>query len=324
MMRSASRVITRSMTVLLLAGCSSSAMREHPVAPLDADARNAIGPLSVETAMVDPVAPAAPPPTRNRGAAALKGAGQSVLFGMAGGAQLNDAFGFILFSALGVVAAPFVAAGAAIAAPVSTEVQEADAGIRGAVSNIQWNLALKDAVAKALANQGRTVADAPTADASRLKLTVEGPWLVVESYTALPTLTVHGELAKRGACLMDRRWRWNGRSDDFVYLGEDRATPYRAQMEEGLAILAEAVVADILVSAEPRKIAYRDEDNAARGGLPLLVTRPMDFQKQVASWDKTDVEAAREPRCGGVEPIDPALGAPSAAEACRGFGCRNL
>lgn len=331
MMRRPVRSVTRSVVVLLLAGCSSSA-HEHPVAPpdveartavpsLDVEARSAVGPLHVETAMVDPVLPAAPPPTHDRGMAALKGAGASIVGGIGGGAMTGSPFGLVLGTALGVVAAPFVAAGFAIAAPVGTDVQEADAGIAGAITRIQWHMALKDAVAKASAKHGRPIAEAPAADADRLKLTVEGPWLVVESYAALPTLTVHGELARGGDCLMDRRWRWNGDSDDFVDLGEDRATGYRTQMEQGLALLAEAVVVDTLVSAEPR--AYRDGASAAPGGPPLLVTKPMDFQKQIGSWDKTGAEPEREPRCGGLPSAAPEALAPPDG-SCRGAGCRNL
>jgi hypothetical protein len=314
------RNVTESLAALLLAGCASY---EHPVAPLDATARSAVGPLSVETAMVAPVVPASPPPTHGRGIAALKGAGGSLLVGMAAGAETRDGFGFILGTALGVVAAPFVAVGAAIAAPATTDVQQSAGAIRAAITGIQWDRALNDAVEKALARQGRAIATPPPADASRLKLTVEGPWLVLDSYTAVPTLTVHGELARQGACLADRRWRWNGDADHFVDLGEDRAKDYRAQMEHGLAMLAEAAVADLLVSAAPRPTPYEDEAAAQRGGLPLLATNPMDFQEQIGAWDKSAAEAAREPRCAGILNSAPEPAAPP-DHACRGFGCRNV
>jgi len=294
MMRAVTQSSIRSIAALLLAGCASY---QHPVAPLGAEVRSEIGPLVLETATAKPVAPVAPPPTRNRGEAALKGAGGSVLVGLGAGAYTGDPFGLALLGALGILAAPFVAAGAAATAPVSTDVQQAGAQIRYAITRIQWERAFQDAASAAFARHGHPVADPPPADASRLKLTVEGPWLVLESYEALPSLTVHGELAKGETCLLDRRWRWNGKAGDFVDLGEDRARQYRTQMENGLGLLAEAVAADILVSGTPRKTDYEDEASAKRGAPPLPVRDPMKFQERVASWDSP--EAPGQPRCSG-------------------------
>lgn len=282
------------MAAVVLAGCASY---QYPVAPLSAEVRSGIGPLALETATAEPVAPAAPPPTRDRGAAALKGAGESVLVGLGAGTYMGDPFGLALMAALGIIAAPFVAAGAAATAPVNTDVQQAGAQIRYAITRIQWDRALQDAAAASFARHGHPVADPPPADASRLKLAIEGPWLVLESHTALPSLTVHGELAKGEACLLDRLWRWNGAAADFVDLGQDRARQYRTQMEKGLGLLAEAVAADILVSATPRPTAFEDEATARKGAQPLAVRDPMEFQEQVASWDNPGNPG--RPRCSG-------------------------
>jgi hypothetical protein len=323
MMRAVTSV---SMAALLLAGCASAP--EYEIAPPDPADLAGTGPLFLETAMDEPVVPDAPPPTHDRGTAALKGAGMSALVGLQAGASTHDPFALVALTALGVAAAPFVALGAAIAAPVGTDVQDAAWAISSAVRRIQWDLALRDAVESELTEQGQAIAEAPiaeapAAEAGRLKLTVEGPWLALDAYTAVPTLTVHGELARGDACPLDRRWRWNGDADHFVDLGEDQATAYRTQMEAGLKLLAEAVAADILGAGTPRKTAYRDEASAAAGGPPLVATDPLDHQKQIGSWDKTDAEDAEEPRCSGIEPADGPAASPE-TETCRGLGCRNV
>lgn len=328
MIRATTRNLAASIAALLLAGCASY---QHPVAPLAAEARSAIGSLSVEMASANPVAPATPPPAPSRGEAALRGAGASLLGGMAAGAGTADPYGFILFTGLGIVAAPFVALGAAIAAPTDSSVPEAGAAIDAAITGIRWDAAFRDQVEKALAKQGRSIDVAPPADAGRLKLSIEGPWLVVDSYSAIPTLTVHGELVAGEACLIDRRWRWNGAADDYADLGEGPATAYRAQMKKGLAVLAEAVVADLLVSQKPRLTAYDAEAVAKMGGPPLLVAEPMEVQEQVGSWDFQ----SREPCSGILAPEDipepaptaPALApeptAPEPPDHCREWGCRR-
>jgi hypothetical protein len=273
--------------------------------------------------MEEPSVPPAPPPTHDRGRAALEGAGMSVLVGMQGGAATRDGFGFLLFTALGIAAAPFVALGKAIAAPVGTDVQDAAREISGTITRVHWDRALRDAVEQALDKHAKPIVETPSADSSRLKLTVEGPWLVLDSYTAVPTLTVHGELARGEACLLDRRWRWNGDGDHFVDLGEDQAEDYRTQMEGALGLLADAIVSDILGTAPPRETAYRDETVLASGGRPLVATDPVHHQEQIGAWDKTAVEAAREPRCGGIGPAKPPPAA-SRTETCQGLGCRNI
>jgi hypothetical protein len=309
------RAMTQRFTCLAAASLLAACAYEHAVAPLDAEARAEIWPLSVETA--PPIHPSAPytPHSRGKGQAALAGAGGSVLVGTLGGASggpLGMAFG----AALGIALAPFVALGFAIAMPSNESLQEAGAEIAAALTETQWEAALKDAVEKSLAQHGHPVAQDPDADAGRLKLSLKGPWMVMDGFSGLPALAVHGELAKGEACLMDRHWRWNGTTDGFADLGDDQAEDYRAQMDDGLAALAEAVVSDLLASDQAHVTRYADEETFQRGGSPLVVTQPLEAQDQVGSWDNTS-----DTRCEGLRSANLAPLAP-AKEACHAPGCR--
>ena len=317
-MRTTTRNVATSMAALLLAGCASY---QHPVAPLDAQARSALGSLSVQMASAAPTAPATPPPAPDRGEVALRAAGASIMRGMSADGDPTSS-GLLLL--LGIALAPFFALGEAIAVPSDSGVPEAGAAIADAITGIRWDAAFRDQVEKALAKHGHPVEASPSPDASRLKLSIRGPWLVVDSYTAIPTLTVHGELVAGDACLIDRRWRWNGDADDYADLGEDRARAYRTQMEKGLAMLAEAVVADLLVSGKPRLTAYRSEAAVKPGGRPLLDSEPMDFQEQVGSWDTQSTEPCSCILAPAAPALEPHLAAPEPpANHCQALGCRR-
>lgn len=290
MMRAITRSLVPSLAILLLAGCATS---QPPVVSPPPPARD-LGPLYLEAAMSPAVVPPAPPPTRHRGSAAAAGAGASVLAGAEIGSSGGDGLSLIVGTALGILAAPFVAVAAASTAPVTNEMRVAGTELTRAITRIRWDLAFKDAVKAALAREGRAVADTPTAEASRLKLTVEGPWLAVQSDDGLPTLTIHGELMRGGDCLLDRRWRWNGDSDDFVDLGTDQARAYRTQMERGLGILADAVVADVFRSET--SAPGSEQAGVKKGGLPPVANNPMTFQEQVGSWEVSELDGRR---CSG-------------------------
>lgn len=313
MMRAMTQRFTCLAAASLLAAC---APYERAAAPLDAKARTEVWPLSVEAAS-QRAAPSAPH-SPGKGRAALAGAGMSI----AGGAFVGSGVGpvgTVIGAGLGIALAPFVALGVALATPSSERLQEANAAIAAALTETRWDAALKEAVENAVAEHGQQVARGAVGAAGRLKLSLQEPWLVVDGFNGLPTLTVHGELAKGETCLMDRSWRWNGKSDRFVYLADYQAQDYRAQMEKGLATLAEAVVADLLALNQARATRYADKETFERGGLPLVVSQPFDARDQVGSWDDT-----KDTRCSGLReaesvPMEP-LTPPK--QACHTPGCR--
>ena len=116
---------------------------------------------------------------------------------------------------------------------------------------------------------------------------------MLDGSDAIPALTIHAELLIAHDCALDRRWRWNGASDDFDDLGEDDAKAFKVQMVSGISQLAEAIVSDMFVDEAARSVAYKGAE-----ALPRAVMSPDDYQNAIASWDKTAGDSAQEPRCG--------------------------
>lgn len=292
--------------MIVTACAQDNAKYQHPVPPLGAEARSGLDPVAIEVA--SPASPASAPGVplvpelsagKAFGAAAL--AGLPVLTLPAG--CLGEPFCTVGTAAIAVttyvVLVPVLAVTAlASAPPDKEEVEAATETINRVLQTTAWDAILRREVEAAMRAGGRTLADAATSP--RLRLTLEGPWMVTDRFIALPTLTIHGELARDGACLVDRRWRWNGGSDDFVDFDDNDGARYRAAMQDGIKALSAAIVADLFVATQPRKTAYLSESAFKAGSAPRLAVAPMLYEKRIASWDKSDAEAEKEPRCRGV------------------------
>ncbi|MGH6893590.1 MAG: hypothetical protein ACREEP_15170 [Dongiaceae bacterium] len=294
--------------IAIQSGCAQDhAKYLHPVAPPSAEARTHLDPLSLEVAPLSKSAsvPSVPPATGMSTGQAL---GQAALAGLPVLALPAGCLGEVLCTiAVGavsvstyVVAVPVMTIMAVtMGPPTAEEVSAAREGLRSVLSSADWDEALRRDFAAALRESGGPTlghAGAPSA----LRLTIEGPWLVTDQFTAVPTLTVHGELSTDDVCVADRRWRWNGDSDDFVDFGDEHGAPYRKAMEKGIELLSAAIVEDLFLDKKPRKTAYWDDKEFKNGAVPRMAALPLSYQNAIGSWDKTDAEAAGEPRCGDL------------------------
>lgn len=293
-------------TIVVTACARDNAKYQHPVPPLDAGTRAELGPVAIEVASPPrtasaPGVPVVPEVTAGKafGAAAL--ASLPVLALPAG--CLGEPFCTVGMAAIAVstyvVMVPVLAITALASAPPDKEkVGAATETINRVLQTTEWDAILRREVETAMRVGGKTLADAATSP--RLKLTLEGPWMVTDRFIAVPTLTIHGELARDGACLIDRRWRWNGKSDDFVDFGGNDGARYRSAMQDGIKVLSQAIVADLFFATQPRKTAYLSESAFKSGSAPRLAAVPMLYEDRIASWYKTDADAEKEPRCGGL------------------------
>lgn len=312
--------LMRTTAILLLAlhplmGC---AVHSRDVPPLDAATRDRVGKLLVTMGPVQPTGSFGPLPASGSGVGAAAAAGYTV-GGMTIAGASGGPLGLVVGGALGVLMAPFAAIIGAATTPdeVQPETLAANQHLTTAVRDGNWSQQLQDVVGARLSGLGASATTSmKAAEASHLGLWIEGPWLVLDGGSGIPTLTIHGEMILDEACVLDRRWRWNGDSDDFDDLGEEDAKIYKAQMASGISQLGNAIVSDLFLDRKPRKIAYKNAEAVARGAAPLIVTDPDDHQKQIGSWDKTAAELAQEPRCGMILALQQAV-AQDAAEPVR-------
>ncbi len=293
--------------ILMHSGCARDHPKyRHPVPSVNSEARAHLDPLGLEVAPASGPAgvPSLPPAT---GLGTGEALGQAALAGLPILALPAGCLGEVLCTiAVGavsvstyVVAVPVMTVMAvSMGPPTAEEVRVASEGVRSVLGSHDWDGILRRDVEAALRKAGGP-ALADSASSSRLKLMIEGPWLVTDQFTALPTLTVHGELASDGVCVVDRRWRWNGDSDDFVDYGDDHGAPYRKELQKGIKLLGAAIVDDLFRAEKPRETAYSDVSAFKSGSMPRMATLPMEYQDTVGSWDKT-AEAANEPRCSGL------------------------
>jgi hypothetical protein len=283
------RVLLSCIIAGMLAGCAGY---RHDVAPLDPKVRQRIGQVEVELGPVQPLTNFGQPPS-GKGKAALAAAGGSVAGGVYAGALTFNPYGLAFFTVLGIAVAPFAAAIGAIVTPSTEDVEAAGHDLAIAIRTTDWASQLKSSVEAAM----RRRAEPPAATSTgQLGMWIEGPWLVLDGGSAIPTLTIHGELLVDGGCVVDRNWRWNGRSDDFVDLGENGARAYRAHMTSGVRELGNAIVADLFLATQARSVAYHDREAADRGAPPSMALVPDAHQNEIGSWDN----AQGGSRCVGL------------------------
>jgi len=293
--------------ILALTGCAKDdAKYVHSVAPLSGDARAHLGRVALDVA-----APAHPPSVpavplvpaltvgEAAGGAALASLPALALpAGCLGEPLCTIATGAVSVTTYLLLVPVLTITALAEGSPDREEVMHATDSIARVMGTAKWDALLRSELEAAVRVDTPFTNDAMAR--SHLKLAMEGPFMVTDQFIALPTLTVHGELASGGTCLMDRRWRWNGDSDDFVDFGDDAGAAYRKAMERGVKQAAGAILMDILVATRPRKVAYWSEAAFKGGAAPRLAAVPMDYEDSIGSWDKTEAEAANEPRCQGV------------------------
>lgn len=187
----------------------------------------------------------------------------------------------------------------AMGPPDREDVAHAADAITRVIGTTDWDSFLREHVERGL-QKGDRLFEGDASTTSRLKLTLEGPFMATDQFIALPTLTIHGELASNGDCLIDRRWRWNGNSDDFVDFGDDDGAAYREAMEEGIEQLSAAIVQDLFLATKPRNVAYWSEAAFQAGATARLIAVPMNYENSIGSWDKTEAEAETNPKCQGI------------------------
>jgi hypothetical protein len=294
--------------ILAIAGCAKDdAKYLHPVPPLSGEARAHLGPIrlgvaSPANAPTVPSVPLVPEITVGQAAGGAALASLPVLALPAG--CLGEPLCTVATGAVGVATYVLLVPVLTITAlaggpPDREEVAHATDSIERVIGTTDWNAVLRRDI-EAEMRKGDTAFNVDASAASRLKLTLEGPFMVTDQFIALPTLTIHGELASDGDCVIDRRWRWNGDSDDFVDFGDNDAEPYRKAMKDGIEQLSNAIVAELFRATKPRKVAYWSEAAFKSGVEPRLVAVPMNYEDTVGSWDKTEAEAEMEPKCHGV------------------------
>jgi hypothetical protein len=290
---------------LTLAACSADETFSVPIHPLDASTRASLGSVGIDVtqagADVDLPRPIA---GEGAGAAALDRAKKSAMIPFL---CMNDAHcalvGLVLGIPAAIIIAPIWVTKAALTAPPSYEdVDEAMAALIPVVTETDWTAELRDAVEQASrAGQGDPRVQTAASD-SQLRLTIEGPWLVLEGETALPTLTVHGEFHNGASCLLDRHWRWNGESDDFFDLSADAGAAYNEQLRQGVAQLGKAIAFDILFDEPAHMVEYHSAA-AAQGHAPLIVTEPLDHQEEIVAWETLDTQNKPLLRCASFQEL---------------------
>jgi hypothetical protein len=246
--------------ILALAGCAKDdAKYLHPVPPVSGAARANLGPVALDVA-----APAALPSVSSvplvpeisvgeaAGGAALAGLPVLALpAGCFGELLCTMATGAVSVATYIVLVPVLTITALAMGPPDREEVAHATDSITRVIGTTDWDSLLREHVERAMRKGDRSFqGDANTA--SRLKLTLEGPLMVTDQFSALPTLTIHGELARSGVCLIDRRWRWNGNGDDFVDFGDDEGAPYREAMQDGIEQLSAAIIQDLFLATKHR------------------------------------------------------------------------
>jgi hypothetical protein len=293
--------------IVAIAGCAQDeASYLHPVPPLSAASRAELGPVTLEIAPPPRLAsvPSVPlAPELTAGEAFGKAAVVSLPFLALPVGCLGEPFCTVGAAAIGattfVVMVPVLAITALASAPPNREkVRAAADAVDRVLQSTEWDAILRREIEAAMRDNGAALAEVATGP--RLKLALEGPWMVTDQFIALPTLTIHGELAHDGECLVDRRWRWNGDSDDFVDFGDDDGAPYRKAMQEGIAQLGAAIVDDLFLATKPRKTAYWTESAFKSGADPRLAAAPLRYEDEIGAWDQTEAEAEKEPRCQGL------------------------
>jgi hypothetical protein len=286
----------------ILAPCAFlSCAYEHRVPPLGQEARLEIGAIGIDP---QPFEPDVGFSAANSGKAlgALRGAGQAIAFGMQGGAQTADLFGFALFTALGLALAPIAAIREAAITPTTQAMDEAHQMLVSAIQATDWQERLNLAMTKAMTRR-ETIS--PLADPARMAVWVEGPWLVVGGHDATPTLTLRVQLANDETCYIDRRWRWNGRAGDFMSIAGDHGRAYVAAETVGMGDLAKAIVADLFTDLQPRIVVYPNKESFARGNPPLMAMQPADYPSMIASWDNLRNDGAPDLSCRAIRALGP-------------------
>jgi hypothetical protein len=302
------RVCGIVVAILVLTGCAKDEAKYlHPVPPLSGAVRANLGPVALDVA-----APAALPSVpsvplmpeisigKAAGGAALASLPVLVLpAGCLGEPLCTMATGAVSVATYIVLVPVLTITALAMGPPDREEVARAADAITRVIGATDWDTLLHVHVERAMRKGDRSFQGDASA-ASRLKLTLEGPFMVTDQFTALPTLTIHGELASGAVCLIDRRWRWNGNSDDFVDFGDDDGAAYREAMEDGIEQLSAAIIQDLFLATKPREVAYWTEAAFQAGATARLIAVPMNYENSIGSWDKTEAEAETKPKCQGI------------------------
>jgi hypothetical protein len=285
------RVTVWIASLTLAAGCSTY---KHPVLPLNDDARAALSTIALETRSDELAASFHPPSSPGKSSAARDAVGAIAARTLGPCEGCHPYSGLIIIPML-VVGGPVAAAAAAIRTPRQDDLDKATGALKSATHVAKWERVLRERVSAALRVSGRPMYD-PTAE-SRLDLTIEGARLAIRDYDGVPVIRVRGRVERRNTFILDRHWQWNGESDDYVDLGDDAAKDYMAQMEKGVSELANAIVAELFISKEPRLAEYRSEDHFIHGYVPLAIFEPEDYQNHIVSWDNRDFELVEGVAC---------------------------
>jgi hypothetical protein len=284
--------------ILVLAGCAKDdAKYIHSVDPVSADARAQLGHVALDVAAPAnhpgvPGVPLVPALTVGKAAGGAALASLPVLAlpaGCLGEPLCTMATGAVSVATYLLLVPVLTITALAESPPDREEVMQATDSIARVMNETKWDALLRKEI-EAAGRENAPFTNDTMAASSHLKLAMEGPFMVTDQFIALPSLTVHGELASGGACLMDRRWRWNGDSDDFIDFGDDGGAAYRKAMEEGIKRVAAAILADIFVATKPREVAYWNEAAFKDGTKPRLAAVPMNYEDSIGSWDKTETK----------------------------------
>lgn len=120
--------------------------------------------------------------------------------------------------------------------------------------------------------------------AAQLRFALDGPILSVRGDWGQPVLQVRGMLEKDGACLVDRRWQWNGLPIEYFELAGN-LDALKNQIEGGAKQIGLAIAEDLFLSDKARTVDF-NQGATLHQSRPKMSLWPMFYPNEVASWDE--------------------------------------
>jgi hypothetical protein len=203
--------------------------------------------------------------------------------------------------AIYILGLPFAAASTG---PSPEDAEEARSALRPVLADSGWPGKIEDAFVTVIrsSDDGPGIVSDASAAAAQLTLALDGPILSVRGGQGQPVLLVRGMLELGGACLVDRRWQWNGVPVDYFELA-DKQEDLRRQIEGGARQIALAVAEDLFLSDKPRQVEY-NRGAAPHQAKPKMSLWPALYPNRVAGWDENLGEDAKAPCGRTVAPAD--------------------
>lgn len=201
-----------------------------------------------------------------------------------------------LEGAIYLIGLPFAAA---TTGPSPEDAEKARASLKPVLADSAWPDKVEAAFVKVMASSIQApaiVLDPANAPATaQLRFALDGPILSVRGDWGQPVLQVRGMLEQNGACLVDRRWQWNGLAVEYLEMAGNLEA-LRKQIDGGAEQIGRAIAEDLFLSDEPRAVDF-NQGATLHQSRPKMSLWPILYPNTVASWDEGLGKDGRMP-CG--------------------------